>query len=163
MSDEKDVVVTVCGHNKKIDKFSISILAEAASYCDTINGLQLEGEAWVTAKVICPGTHYTLENFLPVTFSVITKLDDRAIQKIMREVDSRDLAQALKSEDADVQDKIFKNMSKRAASMLKEDMEYMGPVRLKDVEKAQEKIISIMNFLESTGEIIIAPVGDIIP
>jgi hypothetical protein len=162
MSDEKNVVVTVCGRNDTIEKFSISILAEAASYCETINSLQLEGESWVNAKVISPGTHYTLENFLPVRFDVILKLDDRAIQKIMREVDSQELALALKSENADVQDKIFKNMSRRAAGILKEDMEYMGPVRLKDVEKAQEKIIGIMHQLENTGEIIIAPTGDII-
>ncbi|MCL2410298.1 MAG: flagellar motor switch protein FliG [Treponema sp.] len=93
-------------------------------------------------------------------FEDIVMLDDKAIQKVMREVDSQELAKALKSVDSEVQDKIFKNMSKRAASMLKEDMEYMGPVRLKDVEEAQQKIVSIIRHLEDTGEIVVARAGE---
>ena len=93
-------------------------------------------------------------------FEDIVMLDDRAIQKVMREVDSQELAKALKSVDSEVQDKIFKNMSKRAANMLKEDMEYMGPVRLKDVEESQQKIVSIIRHLEDTGEIVVARAGE---
>ncbi|MDR1587807.1 MAG: flagellar motor switch protein FliG [Treponema sp.] len=93
-------------------------------------------------------------------FEDIVMLDDRAIQKVMREVDSQELAKALRSVDTEVQDKIFRNMSKRAASMLKEDMEYMGPVRLKDVEEAQQKIVSIIRHLEDTGEIVVARTGE---
>jgi flagellar motor switch protein FliG len=93
-------------------------------------------------------------------FEDIVMLDDRAIQKVMREVDSQELAKALKSVDAEVQDKIFRNMSKRAAGMLKEDMEFMGPVRLKDVEEAQQKIVSIIRHLEDTGEIVVARAGE---
>ncbi|MDR3160413.1 MAG: flagellar motor switch protein FliG [Spirochaetaceae bacterium] len=93
-------------------------------------------------------------------FEDIVMLDDRAIQKVMREVDSQELAKALKSVDAEVQDKIFRNMSKRAAGMLKEDMEFMGPVRLKDVEEAQQKIVSIIRHLEDTGEIVVARSGE---
>ena len=86
-------------------------------------------------------------------FEDIVMLDDRSIQKIMREVDSQELAKALKSVDVEVQDKFFRNMSRRVANMLKEDMEYMGPVRLKDVEESQQKIIAIIKHLEDTGEI----------
>jgi flagellar motor switch protein FliG len=93
-------------------------------------------------------------------FEDIVMLDDRAIQKVMREVDSQELAKALKSVDTEVQDRIFRNFSKRAASMLKEDMEYMGPVRLKDVEEAQQKIVSIIRHLEDTGEIVVARSGE---
>ncbi|MDR0451664.1 MAG: flagellar motor switch protein FliG [Treponema sp.] len=93
-------------------------------------------------------------------FEDIVMLDDKAIQKVMREVDSQELAKALKSVDTEVQDKIFRNMSKRAANMLKEDMEYMGPVRLKDVEEAQQKIVSIIRHLEDTGEIVVARAGE---
>jgi flagellar motor switch protein FliG len=78
----------------------------------------------------------------------------------MREVDSQELAKALKSVDSQVQDKIVKNIAKRAAGMLKEDMEYMGPVRLKDVEEAQQKIVSIIRHLEDTGEIVVARAGE---
>ena len=163
MSDEKDIVLTVYGHGKAVDKFSINILAEAGNYCETINSLRLEGESWIVARVISLGSHYTLESLCPVKFDILLKLDDQAIQKIMREVDSQELAKALKGVDTEVQDKIFRNMSKRGAGMLKEDMAYMGTVRLKDVEEAQEKIIAIMHHLESTGEIVIASEGEIIP
>jgi flagellar motor switch protein FliG len=93
-------------------------------------------------------------------FEDIVLLGDRDIQKVMREVDSQELAKALKSVDTEVQDKIFKNMSKRAAGMLKEDMEFMGPIRLKDVEEAQQKIVSIIRHLEDTGEVVIARSGE---
>jgi flagellar motor switch protein FliG len=89
-------------------------------------------------------------------FEDIVMLDDRSIQKVLREVDSAELAKALKSVDEEVQDKVFRNMSKRAAGMLKEDMEFMGPIRVKDVEEAQQKIVAIIRKLEEAGEIIIA-------
>ncbi len=74
-------------------------------------------------------------------FEDILLLDDRAIQRVLRDVDNNDLGVALKAANEDVQNVIFKNMSKRLASMIKEDMEYMGPVRMKDVEEAQQKIV----------------------
>ena len=93
-------------------------------------------------------------------FEDIVMLDDRAIQKVMREVDTTELAKALKSVDTEVQDKIFRNMSKRAATLLKEDMEYMGPIRMKDVEESQQKIVSIIRKLEEQGEIVVARAGE---
>lgn len=93
-------------------------------------------------------------------FEDIVLLDDKAIQKVMREVDGGDLAKALKSVDADVQDKIYRNMSKRAANMLREDMDFMGPVRLKDVEEAQQKIVNIIRKLEEQGDIVVARAGE---
>ncbi|MDR1467798.1 MAG: flagellar motor switch protein FliG [Spirochaetaceae bacterium] len=93
-------------------------------------------------------------------FEDIVMLDDRSIQKVMREVDTQELSKALKSVDAEVQDKIYRNMSKRAAQMLKEDMEFMGPVRLKDVEEAQQKIVAIIRHLEDIGEIVVARAGE---
>ena len=93
-------------------------------------------------------------------FEDIVMLDDRAIQKVLRDVDTQELSKALKSVDAEVQDKIFKNMSKRAAAMLKEDMEFMGPVRLKDVEEAQQRIVSTIRRLEDSGDIVIARAGE---
>jgi len=93
-------------------------------------------------------------------FEDIVMLDDRAIQKVLREVDTNELAKALRAVDSEVQDKIFRNMSKRAATLLKEDMEYMGPLRLKDVEESQQKIVSIIRKLEEQGEIVIARGGE---
>lgn len=88
-------------------------------------------------------------------FDDILMLDDRAIQKVLREVDSMELAKALKGTDSEIQDKVFRNMSKRAGDMLREEMEFMGPVRLRDVEESQIKIISVIQRLEDSGEIII--------
>ena len=93
-------------------------------------------------------------------FEDIVMLDDRAIQKVLREVDSGELSKALKNVDTEVQDKIFRNMSKRAAATLKEDMEFMGPVRLKDVEEAQQKIVSTIRRLEDAGKVVIARSGE---
>ncbi|MBL8019238.1 MAG: flagellar motor switch protein FliG [Leptospirales bacterium] len=93
-------------------------------------------------------------------FEDIVLLDDRAIQRVLREVDNQELAKALKSVEAEVQEKIFKNMSKRAASLLREDMDFMGPVRLKDVEDCQQKIVNIIRKLEDAGEIVVARSGE---
>ncbi|MCD6449877.1 MAG: flagellar motor switch protein FliG [Thermotogaceae bacterium] len=92
-------------------------------------------------------------------FEDILKLDDRSVQLVLREVDTKDLAVALKGASDEVKEKIFKNMSKRAAQLLKDELEYMGPVRVKDVEEAQQKIINVIRRLEEAGEIIIARGG----
>ncbi len=93
-------------------------------------------------------------------FEDIVLLDDRSIQRVLREIDGQELAKALKSVDIPVQEKIFKNMSKRAASMLKEDMEFLGPTRRKDVEESQQKIVSLIRKLEEQGEIVISRGGE---
>jgi len=92
-------------------------------------------------------------------FEDIINLDDRSIQRVLREVDHSELAVALKNCNEDVQNVIFNNMSKRLAAMIREDMEYMGPVRLKDVEEAQQKIVNIIRKLEDSSEIIISRGG----
>jgi len=97
---------------------------------------------------------------LMFVFEDIVQLDDRSVQQVLREVDSKELSLALKGVNEDVAGKVFKNMSKRAASMLQEEMEFMGPVRLKDVEAAQQRIVNIIRQLEDSGEIIIARGGE---
>ncbi len=92
---------------------------------------------------------------LMFVFDDLNKIDDRGIQAILREVTSQDLALALKTAGEEVKEKIFNNMSARAVEMLKEDMEAMGPVRLSDVEKAQQEIIKVAMRLEQEGKIVI--------
>ena len=92
-------------------------------------------------------------------FEDILSLDDKSIQRVLREVDNNELAIALKSANEEVQAVIFNNLSKRLASMIREDMDFMGPVRLKDVEEAQQKIVNIIRKLEDAGEIIISRGG----
>lgn len=92
-------------------------------------------------------------------FEDILQLDNRSIQRFLREVDNYQLAVALKGATEEVQNTIFSNMSKRLSEMIKEDIEFMGPLRLKDVEEAQQKIVNVIRKLEDAGEIIISRGG----
>ena len=92
-------------------------------------------------------------------FEDILLLDNRAIQRVLRDVDNNDLAMALKGANEQVQNACLSNLSTRLAAMIKEDMEYMGPVRMKDVEEAQQKIVNIIRKLEDSAEIVISRGG----
>ena len=92
-------------------------------------------------------------------FEDILLLDDRAIQRVLRDVENADLELALKNTTEEVQNVIYKNLSKRLAAMIKEDMDFMGPVRMKDVEEAQQKIVAVIRKLEDAGEIVISRGG----
>ena len=93
-------------------------------------------------------------------FEDIITLDDVSIQRVLREIDTKDLSLALKGCSEEVANSIFKNQSKRAAASLKEDMEFLGPVRLMDVEKAQQKIVGILRRLDEAGEIVLSRGGE---
>lgn len=92
-------------------------------------------------------------------FEDILTLDNRSVQRTLREVDNQDLTMALKGASEEVKKKILDNMSKRQSEMVNEDIEFMGPVRLRDVEEAQQKIVNIIRKLEDAGEIIISRGG----
>lgn len=92
-------------------------------------------------------------------FEDIILLDDRGVQLVLREVETKDLALALKGTNDEVTNKILSNMSSRASSMLKEDMQFMGPVRLREVEEAQQKIVKVIRKLEEAGAIVISRGG----
>lgn len=96
---------------------------------------------------------------LMFVFEDIIGLDDRSVQQVLRDVDMKDLALALKGASEEVKSKIFKNMSQRAAQILQEDMEFMGPVRLRNVEEAQQRIVNSIRRLEEAGEIVVARGG----
>ena len=89
-------------------------------------------------------------------FEDITVLSDQAIQLVVRQVETQDLALALKTASDAVKEKLLGNMSQRASEMLEEDMEYMGPVRVREVEEAQQGIVNVIRQLEDSGEIVIA-------
>jgi len=96
---------------------------------------------------------------LMFVFEDIKLVDDKGIQSVLKEVDNDELALALKTASDELKEKIFKNMSERASQLIKEDMEFMGPVRVSDVEAAQQRIVDIVRRLEDAGEIIIAGRG----
>ncbi|WP_272999398.1 flagellar motor switch protein FliG [Hydrogenibacillus schlegelii] len=93
-------------------------------------------------------------------FEDIILLDDRSVQRVIREVANEDLLLALKAASEDVKAHIFRNMSQRMAENFREEMEYMGPVRLRDVEDAQQRIVAVIRRLEEAGEIVISRRGD---
>jgi len=92
---------------------------------------------------------------LMFVFEDIMLVNDKGIQSVLKEVENDELAIALKTASDQLKDKIFSNMSERAAAMIKEDMEYMGPIKISDVEVAQQKIVDIVRRLEEAGEVII--------
>ncbi len=92
---------------------------------------------------------------LMFVFDDLLLLDDRSIQRILKEVDTQELGMALKGASDEVKEKIFKNMSERAETMLREELEYMGPMRVKDVEQAQKRVLTIVSNLEEGGDIVI--------
>ncbi len=97
---------------------------------------------------------------LMFVFEDIVTLDDVAVQKVLQDVETKELALALKGTSLEVREKITRNLSERAAEMLEEEIEYMGPVRLRQVEEAQQGIVAIIRRLEEAGEIIIARGAD---
>jgi len=96
---------------------------------------------------------------LMFVFEDMLLLDDKSMQRVLKEVDTKDLSLALKGANEQVQNKFFSNMSSRASEMIKEEISYMGPVRLKDVEEVQQKIVDAVRTLEESGDIIISGRG----
>lgn len=96
---------------------------------------------------------------LMFVFEDIILVNDKGIQAVLKEVENETLALALKTASEELKDKIFKNMSERAVTMIREDMQYMGPVRVSDVESAQQKVVDVVRRLEEAGEIIIVGRG----
>jgi flagellar motor switch protein FliG len=97
---------------------------------------------------------------LMFVFDDLISIDDRGIQRLLREVDGKELSVALKGATDEVKEKLFGNMSKRAVAMLKEEMDFMGPVRVREVDEAQTKIVNIIRSLAENNEIIISRGGD---
>ncbi|MBI3964355.1 MAG: flagellar motor switch protein FliG [Chloroflexi bacterium] len=97
---------------------------------------------------------------LMFTFDNLIQLDDYALQRVLREVDMRDLARALRGTSDELRERIFRNVSSRAADMLREDIAVSGPVRVKQVEEAQQRIVTVVRRLEESGDIIIQRGGD---
>ena len=166
MSFGRDIVVTAYGHNNVIEKIAISFFDEskddhwrnkrdnAHAYCKMINSLEIKGDSWIFANLVPENTPVSLDFFSPLGFpDYILKMTDRNLQKVFRETNNDDLAKAFKGCGESVLSKMFKNMSKRGGAMLREDMEHMGPIKLKDAEESQEKIMAIIRHLEDVGEI----------
>jgi flagellar motor switch protein FliG len=139
---------------------NLSLMGGAKSVATILNKLST-----ATSKAVLEYIEHKEESLaneikrLMFLFEDIVHIDDRGIQRLLREIDKKDLALALKVAEDSLKEKIFKNMSERAQEMLKEELQYLGPVRLKDVEAAQTRIVEIVKQLEESGEIILARSG----
>ena len=163
----KEKVIKLCTFNKE----DLEVLKEINQIVDNSELDFKNSYAQLSANALYSGSDFLKEKLAAFyketpcmknqveksifAFEDIVMLDDRAIQKLLREVDAQELAKALKGTSTAVQEKIYRNMSTRAATMLKEDIEYMGPVRQSDVLECQGKIIKSVLWLESIGEIVI--------
>ena len=162
MSGNICLVVTAYGKGKTIDRIAVSCFegsdyssdSNANFYCDTINSLESKGDSWIYAKKIKKNRQYSIDYFYPLYFSeIILKLDDMSIQKVLRGFTHEEIIKALKSEKEEVREKIFKNVSARASQIMREDSEYMGPIRKSDIEECQKKMMSVIRHLHDTQEI----------
>jgi flagellar motor switch protein FliG len=172
MSNDKVIVLTAYGHGEQIDRLAVNLFdsssefgsEDAETYCQTLNELELKDDNWIVAKIAEKNFQYPADELLKPEklTNLLPRLDDRAIQLMLQEVEGNDLAIALKGVDANIQEMFFRNMSERAAAMLKEDMEYMGPLREKDRDERQQKIVKIIKHLEDNGNIVIPRSGEVV-
>ncbi|GHU84002.1 hypothetical protein FACS189473_0020 [Spirochaetia bacterium] len=168
----KTIVVTAWGKGETVEKIAISRFKDhpkgnnkspiAKSYCRWMNALAQGSGNWVNAQVVEEGETINLKSLLPHPdeWTLLPLFNDQAVQRVMRYVDSQQLSKALKISPPEVREKIFKNMSARASQMLKEDMEFMGPIRRRDGEVAKQQIVSIIRSLENIGEIQLPQIGE---
>jgi hypothetical protein len=160
--EQKNIVLTMYGTGEVINNVTVSLFDASGwgrtadqNYCHNINALELKDDNWIYAFTVKENEKYRLERPVNCDLEILASLDDRAIQRVIREIDNDELAKALKSAEKNILIAVLGNMSKRAAKMLIENMEYMGPVRDKDIQGARDKVVSIIRHLEDTGEIII--------
>jgi len=161
--EKKTIVVTLYGTGNTIDDFSVTLFDAdirynentIQDYCNNINELELKDDNWIYASIVKENRKIKFVKPVYTDFDVLGVLDNNSVQRVLRKIDSNFLAQALKSAKKETFMAVLRNMSKRAARMLIEDMEYMGPVREIDVKEAQRQIVEIIRHLEDTGEIIV--------
>lgn len=137
-----------------------SKLGGVKAAAEILNMIGTSAERSILSKINerSPDLATEMKNLMFV-FEDIVQLDDRSIQKVLKEVDNKDLALALKHVSPDVKERVLANMSERAAETIKEEIEYMGPVRLKEVEVAQQQVVDAIRRLEEQGQIVVVSGG----
>lgn len=143
------------GTGKKTLQGGVGAAAEILNYL----GATLEGQVMDNVRSIDPDLAQKIEDKMFV-FENVLEIEDRGIQLILREVQSESLIVALKGASEELREKIFKNMSQRAAEMMREDLESKGPVRLSEVESNQKEILKIVRRLSDEGQISLGGKGE---
>jgi hypothetical protein len=146
----QDIVLITRENSERVTHVSVFLCgnySEAKHFCHFANRLSITGGEKLFARIITANAEYSLGKYQPFSFDDLAKLNDRTIQKIMREIDSQMLALALTNAKEEVKDTFFRNMSKRAVSLLKEDIEYLSPVTETDIENARQFILDVYDDL----------------
>jgi len=146
----KNIVLLTRKNNEKVTHVSFSLynnFVEAQLFCFFINSLSLKNDEKLIARIVTVNTEYSLEKYETFSFDDFAHIDDSMTQKVMRDIDSEILVIALTNAKDKVKDKFFNNMSKRAVSMIKEDMEYNGLTDEIEINIARQKMLSIYNSL----------------
>ena len=156
----REIEQTLQGHFEQSIGGGVTASGGAKAVAEILNLIEASAEKNILQSLEAedPDLAAEVKNMMFV-FEDITLLDDRSIQRLLKEVETKDLAIALKATSDEVKGKIFSNVSERVAVMIKEEMEFMGPTRLSDVEAAQGRIVEAVRHLEEEGQIIISGRG----
>ncbi|MBU8934569.1 MAG: flagellar motor switch protein FliG [candidate division Zixibacteria bacterium] len=156
----KEIEQTLTSHFDQSAAGAMSASGGAKAIAEILNLIDTTAEKNILQSLEAddPDLAAEVKNMMFV-FDDLILLDDRSIQRLLKEVETKDLAIALKAASDDVKQKIFANVSERVAVMIREEMEFMGPTRLSDVEAAQGRIVESVRRLEEEGQIIISGRG----
>jgi len=158
LQELNDIMEKQFAGNANVKSSSVGGVKTAANILNLLDS-SMESEIMDGVKDIDGELAETIQELMFV-FDNLMDVEDRGIQSLLKEVSSEDLVVALKGADDNIKEKIFKNMSKRAADILRDDLEARGPVRLSDVETAQKAIVAVARRMAETGEIILGGGGD---
>jgi len=156
----RQIEMTVDAHFGSSASRDLSVSGGTKTIADILNLVETSAEKNILSALEAEDAELTAEiKNMMFVFEDIVLLDDRGIQRILREVETKDLSIALKASNDEVKHKIFANVSERVSVMIKEEMEYMGPMRLSDVESAQQRIVEVIRRLEEQGQIVVSGRG----
>ncbi|MDR3124153.1 MAG: hypothetical protein LBU16_10315 [Treponema sp.] len=167
--ENKTIVLTMYGKDETVESVSVSLFdtagpysinrnSNAINYCENINSLELTENKWVHAGIVDENEKIALKKPYVLDtniFDIINDLDDRALQKVLREISISNLAIALKNVNEKTKEKVFNNMSKRASAMLQEDMELANQISDREINAAKKKIVEAIKHFCEIGEIVL--------
>ncbi len=156
----KEIEATLEGHFESSSTGDLSVSGGAKTMAEILNLIESSAEKNILQSIEADNSDLAAEiKNMMFIFDDINLLDDRSIQRLLKEVETKDLSIALKAASEEVKNKIFANVSERVAVMIKEEMEFLGPMRLSDVEAAQQRIVESVRRLEEEGQIVISGRG----
>jgi flagellar motor switch protein FliG len=156
----KEIEATLESHFQQSAEGDLSVSGGAKTMAEILNLIETAAEKNILQSLEAENADLAAEiKNMMFVFDDIVLLDDRSIQRLLKEVETKDLSIALKASSEEVRSKIYGNVSERVAVMIKEEMEFMGPMRLSDVEAAQQRIVEAVRRLEEEGQIVISGRG----